>query len=55
MHDTQEDDPHDDCTLWAGNLLTKGTDSPEHLDKRNTYGAEQSDVQRKKLSKEERQ
>lgn len=46
-HQTEEDDPHDDSTNWAGNLPKANINKPERTDKRDTGRTKQPDVQRK--------
>ena len=51
---TKMDDPHDDCTHWAGQIPNKDTDSPKRVDKRGDRGQSESDILSEELGVEKK-
>ena len=47
------DDPHDDCTHWAGNIPETHTDIPKCSDQRTTWGQSKPNPISKELGLEE--
>ena len=47
------DDPHDDCTHWAGNIPETNSDIPERTDQRTAWGQSKPDTLSEKLGLEE--
>lgn len=46
------DDPHDDCTHWAGKLPETYTDIPKRVDQRTAWGQSKSNTVSKELGLE---
>lgn len=52
MTQTKKDDPHDDCTHWAGQIPKTYPDSDKHLDKRDTRRQSKPDTVSEELGVE---